>query len=368
MAINISNISKKLAQQIVETVKDVCQHDINFIDPSGIIFASTDTSRIGDFHEIGKKAADSKSVIEVAEHASGDIQYTGTKAGVNTPLFHNGNLIAVIGISGDPESARKYAALAERITLLLIREQELNISSRNRAEQRDYIIDSLLKHETIDHEYLVGRLSDWHLDEITPLRAIIIKINPRYNIQNLSIIQQSVMHIFNMSKTQLYTFHHPNEYISVISEKNFDNFLYMYENFAQKNAELLSIGIGCSCTIYHLAESYATGLTAQKSTAASGLPIAIYDNLNLELILSNIDPVISSEYIKKVLGSITNEERDILRVYYTNNMSLSKTSEALFIHKNTLQYRLNHIHEITSMNPRNFKDAVVFYIAIRLLP
>ena len=44
-------LSKRTAQKIVDTVKDVCGYDINFINPKGIIFASTDFSRIGDFHE-----------------------------------------------------------------------------------------------------------------------------------------------------------------------------------------------------------------------------------------------------------------------------------------------------------------------------
>ena len=47
----ITRISNNLAQQIVNTIKDVCSYDINFINPSGIIIASTNASRIGTFHE-----------------------------------------------------------------------------------------------------------------------------------------------------------------------------------------------------------------------------------------------------------------------------------------------------------------------------
>ena len=51
------HIDKKLAQQIVSTVRDVCGQNVNFIDCSGVIYASTDESRIGSFHEIGRQAA-----------------------------------------------------------------------------------------------------------------------------------------------------------------------------------------------------------------------------------------------------------------------------------------------------------------------
>lgn len=50
-------IDQKTAQQIVDTVKEVCGHNINFIRPDGIITASTDPERVGTYHEIGQQAA-----------------------------------------------------------------------------------------------------------------------------------------------------------------------------------------------------------------------------------------------------------------------------------------------------------------------
>ena len=40
----ITHISHTLAQQIVNTIKDVCSYDINFINPSGTIIASTNAA------------------------------------------------------------------------------------------------------------------------------------------------------------------------------------------------------------------------------------------------------------------------------------------------------------------------------------
>ena len=58
-------IQQAITQQIVEAIKDVCEHDINFIDTNGIIFASTNKKRIGDYHEIGKSVAQTGKSIEV---------------------------------------------------------------------------------------------------------------------------------------------------------------------------------------------------------------------------------------------------------------------------------------------------------------
>ena len=49
------HIDKKLGQQIVYTVKDVCGQNVNFIDCSGIIFASTDEKGLAVFMRLEKR-------------------------------------------------------------------------------------------------------------------------------------------------------------------------------------------------------------------------------------------------------------------------------------------------------------------------
>ena len=146
----ITKISKKLAQQIVDTVKDVSGYHINFIDASGIIFASTNHHRIGDFHEIGYRAAMTGEVIET----TGEQQFKGSQKGVNIPIFHNALFVAVIGITGDPDEVRKFAHLAIRITQLLIREQEMDAAIFTQKEKVNYIVRSLITGDFSNRTYL----------------------------------------------------------------------------------------------------------------------------------------------------------------------------------------------------------------------
>ncbi|MBR2811867.1 MAG: hypothetical protein IKD69_10835, partial [Solobacterium sp.] len=87
------SIGQATAQQIVDTVKDVCGYDINYISREGIIIASTDRARISDFHEIGRKAADLKETLEVYENNL----YDGTQKGLNIPFVYRGETVGVIG-------------------------------------------------------------------------------------------------------------------------------------------------------------------------------------------------------------------------------------------------------------------------------
>ena len=81
-----------------------------------------------------------RRTIEVKENDC----FAGTQQGVNLPVYYHDSVIAVIGITGAPEAVRKYAHLAERITLLLIREKELNAFRRTQEEERHYLIHNLL--------------------------------------------------------------------------------------------------------------------------------------------------------------------------------------------------------------------------------
>ena len=51
-------------------------------------------------------------------------------------------------------------------------------------------------------------------------------------------------------------------------------------------------------------------------------------------------------------------------VFFENNLNVSETSRKLFVHRNTLVYRLEKIKKITGLDLREFEDAIVFKVAL----
>lgn len=51
--------------------------------------------------------------------------------------------------------------------------------------------------------------------------------------------------------------------------------------------------------------------------------------------------------------------------FIENDLNISKTSNALFLHRNTLVYRLDKIKELLNLDLKNFKDAFVFYLSVK---
>lgn len=358
----VTTIGKDLATQIVQTVKDVCGQDVNFIDASGTIFASTDEKRIGTFHEIGQKVARTGTPIEVDT----DNDYLGTHKGINLPIYHNYGLLAVIGITGAPDEVRKYAHLAERITKLLIRERELGALSKNQAEQRHYLIDALIRNDTSNLDYRNHLLEEFKVSLSTNKRILLLQINPRYNLTNISMLDQIVFPFFKKMTLSLYAFQYPNQYVAIMEEETFEKNRKTLESFARNQRDLLNIAIGKMTHLSDLQLSFETSLIAMRSLMDVEKNYAIFDDLTLEIVLSAIDDKAKEEYQRKLISALDEKDLELLRVYFDEDMSLARTSERMYIHKNTLQYKLNSIHTRTGFNPRKFEDAVLLYLAIRM--
>ena len=50
--------------------------------------------------------------------------------------------------------------------------------------------------------------------------------------------------------------------------------------------------------------------------------------------------------------------------FFENNLNVSETSRGLFVHRNTLVYRLEKIKKLTGLDLREFDDAIVFKVAL----
>lgn len=353
-------INQRTAYQIVDTVKDVCGHDINFIDLDGKIYASTDKSRVGQYHEIGRHVALTADTIEVSD----DNSFYGTHAGVNIPIQHQGELIAVIGISGHPDEVRKYAYLAQKITLLILREHELDSEAHVHKNKVNYVIRSLIDKEQAESPRFRHTIEESGIDRSKAYQVVLIKLDNRYNFNNLAMIETTIFQTFQFAEAALYTFNYPNEYIAIIESGKLKNRGYLFDKLGQEHVKLFKIAIGQAYGVDKQYLSYAEAKTACKSER--DVPVIYYEQLGLEMLCAEVSKEAAQMFCDKFLKDVTPEEMVLLKTYYKEDMSLARTSEALFLHKNTIQYQLDRIYRKTGYNPREFRSAAGFYAAVLL--
>ena len=67
---------------------------------------------------------------------------------------------------------------------------------------------------------------------------------------------------------------------------------------------------------------------------------------------------------KNGLEVLDDETLQTIDKFFENNLNVSETSRQLFVHRNTLVYRLDKILRLTGLDLRNFDDAVVFKVAV----
>jgi len=57
---------------------------------------------------------------------------------------------------------------------------------------------------------------------------------------------------------------------------------------------------------------------------------------------------------------------ETLQAFFDNNLSISKTAQAIYVHRNTLLYRLRRVKEITGLDPKKFDNAVQLRLALKM--
>lgn len=354
-------IRQAIAQQIVETVKDISGCDANFIDSHGFICASTNESRIGDYHEIGHKVILTGQPFEVSENDT----FYGTQRGVNMPFVYNGEIIGAIGITGEPEEVRRYGYLAQKITMLILREQDLNVLNHNKKSMLSYVIHALISNENINHEYYMQFLEQFSVDEKMNYRTVLIRLHNRYNPINISLIESYIYGVFERTGSPLYTFFLPNEYICLLTEQQWTQWKYAFEKMGKEYSEILKIGVGQNVPLRRQQHSYKESEIAIASLGEAG-GMACVEELDLEILMGDLSEHAVQHFLDKVTSKLSEDDQKLLTVYFENGLSLKVVSDKLFLHKNTIQYRLNRISELTGYNPRVFKQAVVLYMGLLL--
>lgn len=92
-----------------------------------------------------------------------------------------------------------------------------------------------------------------------------------------------------------------------------------------------------------------------------------YDSQTLERILDCIPAERTEQFRKEFPGIyspdiMTDEMKETVRVFFRNDLNLTAAARQLFVHRNTLNYRLDKIRRETGLDLRSFRDAVIFSI------
>lgn len=350
-----------LAQQIVDTLKTICDHDINFIDVDGMIRASTDPDRVNGYHEGGHAAARSGQIVTIAQ----DDPTRELRRGINMPIRFHGTTVAVIGITGPPADVRRYADLAQRLTLLLLREHEIDARAYDVRAETSHLVRALTEGEPVNPAFLQAVLKKNGLpEEGDAWRTVIIRTKT-VSGRPLMEVESAIQGAIDRFGRVLYTFLYPGEFRLILQNARFAQHANVLESLAARYPDSLQLGVGSAERMLRLDRSCRAAKLVLQSLEP-GQNYAVYESMQLELLLGSVSPMASKVYLQKCLSGLEEEDLTLLAFYFARERSLKDTAAHFFLHKNTLQYRLNRIRDRCGLDPRRFRDACALYMALRL--
>lgn len=356
-------INAELAQKIVESLRDTIEQDINFIDNDGIIIASTDHRRINSLHEGALACIKEGKTIAI----NSDDQYTGAKKGVNLPVKFQNEIVGVIGISGDLDVVEKYGDIIKKMTEILLREERINENASADIENKKLIVESILNSNMYKLDFLPKNInSDSKNIAVARINYDALDFSTRKNLIRFS---ES-----NFAKNKLYVTFLQNRFVIIYLDSNYSSIsdhLNLLVSQALKSYNI-NLSFGVSSSYHNISNSktfYNQAIRSQKWSEYNGKqnPVVFYKDMELGLLLTRLDDKDLYEYSYKVLKDIDLKElkeyKELFLLYGKYNGSISAIADEMFMHKNTIQYRLNKLESMTGYNPRNYNDYLALWFA-----
>ncbi|WP_213818909.1 CdaR family transcriptional regulator [Garciella nitratireducens] len=366
-------ISEKYLENILYDMKEIVEQDLIFMNPKGEIIACTDPDRLGTVHYGGKKVAKTGKDLVIYS----DTEFKGAKKGINMPVRLNNTIIGVIGITGNSNEVEKYVKIIKRLTEILVKEGYNKDLEKNEIEKDRIIMDSLLFNDMeLEESHVIKYENLFNIRDNIPRRIIVATIAGHEKKRILN--KDKVYRLFRMLLKREQTVISLSENNIIIMVENMSNneINQMIDNIkteVKRQTNLhLKFGIGDVQTeLVHLKKSYMKASDALKwSILVTKKEVTYYDDMDIEILLNNIPIKYIYEYISKILGDLEPSEyreyAKIIELYEKYNGSIKKISEELFIHKNTLQYKINKLFKITGYDMRKLHDFTVLRTAFIL--
>lgn len=384
----------QLAQKVTKAVSPIVPFPISFSDKNGYLIGTTDDKRIGTFHKEYKNVVNKGEFIVYEESEVSHMD--NVLPGIAMPLVFERDIIGVIGVIGSPNEVRPYAELIKRYVELTWQEsfQKEITDLENKIEESylQYILLSDSKSKTKVNEYsqLLG------LDTDKRMFCIVIDIHNfllkevgehtrSITVNNLkSLIIKEIRMVYKKKEKIKVHFLNAEKIVIVVSVSSTEQYFSIMSQFkgnCQKILQRMSdldlqhaniAAGGLSDSVYTLHSSYQEAVSLLEQNIISTEKEQILSLYDWEIVTSLIPTKIDANFMNRILFELTplTEEKQFEELktsfiaYCENNMNITKAAEALFVHRNTLIYRLNKIERISQMDIKNFQHCSVLYMSL----
>lgn len=348
-------MSNRLFQGIIHQMGDAANRTIGVIDDTGVIIACSELVKIGEArHGIHDELAYTSDAVTVEGYTYRPI---GTAAKWEYIVF----------VEGEDDTAERLADILS-ISLSTIKNLYDEKYDKN-SFIKNIILDNILPSDI----YIKGKELRFNTEEVRVV--FLIKFLLRTEVLPFNMVQQ----IFP-DKNKDYVISISEQDIVVVKEVKGGTDIREIEKLARSIADTLgtefyakvAIGIGTAVdNIKDLARSYKEAQTAIEvgKVFDTEKTVISYENLGIGRLIYQLPTTLCEMFLQEVfkygsLESLDHETLMTIQCFFENNLNVSETSRKLFVHRNTLVYRLEKIRKLTGLDLREFDNAITLKVAL----
>lgn len=348
-------ISNQILQNTIDGLKNITRKELSVVEKEGKVIATTEENMIG-------------RQIDAIENFVGSQAESQLILGYQYfKIYDNGIPEYVVQVKGEDEEGYRIGKIAAfQIQSLLV------------AYKERYDKDNFIKNLLLDNLLLVdiySRAKKLHIENT--IRRIVYLIET--NIDRDMNIVEIVRNVFP-AKTKDFVTAVDEKSIILVKELREKETMEEVEKIAKIVSDTLSaelnskvyISIGTIVSdLKDVSRSYKEAKMALEvgKIFENDKHIVNYEKLGIGRLIYQLPLPLCRMFIKEVLHGLTMDDFDdetlaTVNKFFENNLNVSETSRQLYIHRNTLVYRLDKLQKMTGLDLRNFDDAIIFKITL----
>ena len=348
-------ISSQILQTTIDGLKNITRRELSVAEREGKIVATTEEDMVNTTIESADIFISSPAENQLVQ----GYQYF--------KVFDNGSPEYIVMIKGEDEETYRIG----KITAFQI--QNLLVAYKERYD-RDNFIKSLL----LDNLLLVdiySRAKKLHIEN--NVRRVVYLVETEVD-KDLNVVE-IVRSIFPTKQ---------KDFVTAVDEKSIILVKELKERDGREEIESIAKHIYSTLSAEAMANVYVaigTVVNDLKNVSASykeakmalevgkifeeGKNVVNYDQLGIGRLIYQLPAPLCKMFINEVLHGISMDQFDdetlvTVNKFFENSLNVSETSRQLYIHRNTLVYRLDKLQKMTGLDLRDFDDAIIFKIML----
>ena len=348
-------MSNRLFQSVIHQMKDAIDRVIGVIDENGVIIACSELVKIG---EIKQGVRDELAYTSDMVTSSG---YTYRPVGGGVKAEY------IVFVEGEDKMAEKMSKL---LAISLGNIKNLYDEKYDKGSFiRNIILDNILPSDI----YIKSK--ELHFNTEENRIVFLIKFYGKTDMMPFEMLQNMFP-----DKSKDYVISVGEHDIVLVKDVKPGTEAKDVEKIATNIADTLSaefytkVAIGISTMVENikdLARAYKEAQVALEvgKVFETEKNIISYENLGIGRLIYQLPTTLCEMFLQEVFkkGSLEALDRETLmtiQCFFENNLNVSETSRKLFVHRNTLVYRLEKIRKLTGLDLREFEHAITFKVAL----